>query len=193
MPDATQSYPRRYNYRHPIPQHARDECLERSDHRCQGCGVRDAVEAHHYCYPPEEKTTANHLTGLCEYCHDLITWFVWFLSFGGSPTLLFELLPAFLARLLECPGRDDNRRIGRARRVGSGWGAVVSGGSRPRIGEVIAILLRCSGEWRDYLVTGVIDGRPGSWQVCTRPLRRDDEVRPVCIAELARQPDRHRD
>ena len=193
MPDATGSYLRRYDYRHPIPQRARHECLERSDHRCQGCGLTDAVEAHHYFYPPEEETTANHLTGLCKYCHDLITWFVWFLSFRGSPTLLFERLPAFLARLLECPGRDDNRRIGRARHVGSGWGAIVSGISRPCIGEVIAILLRCSGEWRDYLVTGVIDGRPGSWQVRTRPLRRDDEVRPVCIAELARQPDRHRD
>ncbi len=190
MPDATQSYPRRYNHRHPIPQRARDECLERSDHLCQGCGVRAAVEAHHYCYPPEKETTANHLTGFCEHCHDLVTWFVWFLSRGGSPTLLVELLPAFLARLLECPGRDDNRRIGRARRVGSGWGAVVSGMARPRVGEVIAILLRCSREWRAYVVTGVIDGRPGSWQVRTRPLGRDDEVRPICIADLARQPDR---
>ena len=192
MPNATQSYPRRYNHRHPIPQRARDECLERSDHLCQGCGLQDAVEAHHYRYPREEETTANHLTGFCTYCHDLITWFVWFLSFGGSPTLLFELLPAFLARLLECPGRDDNRRIGRARRVGSGWGAVVSGMSRPHVGEVIAILLRCTHEWRAFVVTGVIDGRPGSWQVRTRPLRRDDEVRPICVADLARQPDRRR-
>ena len=186
MPDAARSYRRRYNYRHPIPQRARDECLQRSNYLCQGCGRTDATEAHHYCYPPEEKTTANQLTGFCQYCHDLITWLTWFLSLGGSPALLFELLPAFLARLLECPGREDNRRIGRARRIGQAWGAVVSGGSRPRSGEVIAILLRCSGEWREFVVTGVVDGRAGSWQVFTRPLGRGDEVRPICIADLAR-------
>ena len=108
------------------------------------------------------------------------------MSFGGSPALLFELLPAFLARLLGHPCRDDRRRIGRARRVGQAWGAVVSGGPRPGIGEVVAILLRCSGEWRDFVVTGVVDGRAGSWQVLTRPLGRGDEVRPICVGDLAR-------
>ena len=63
----------------------------------------------------------------------------------------------------------------------------------PRVGEVVAILLRWPGEWTAFVVTGVIDGRPGSWQVRTRPLGRGDEVRPICIAELDRQPDRRRD
>ena len=192
MPNATQSYPRRYNHRHPIPRQARDGCLERSHHNCQGCGSAPATAAPHWCYPPEEATTANHLTAFCRYCHDLITWFVWFLSFGGSAALLLELFPALLARLLECPEPSERRRIGRARPLRRGWGAVVSGESRPLAGEVVAILLRCSGKWRNFVVTGVIDGRPGSWQVRTRPLRRDDEVRPVCIADLARQPDRRR-
>ena len=181
MPDAARSYRRRYNYRHPIPQRARDECLQRSDHLCQGCGQRRATEAHHISYPPEEKTTANQLTGFCQYCHDLITWFIWFVSFGGSPALLLELLPALLARALKCPEPSERRRIGRARPLRSGWGAVVSGESKPWVGEVVAILLRCSGAWRDYVVTGIVDGRPGSWQVRTRPLGRDDEVRPICI------------
>ena len=186
MPDATPSYPRRYNYHHPIPQRARAECLQRSGHTCQGCGQRHATEAHHWAYPPEKKTTAAHLTALCRSCHDLITWFVWYLSFGGPPARFFDLFPVFLARLLHYPGRADNRRIGRARRVGDAWGAVVSGMSRPRSGEVIAILLRCSGKWRDFVVTGVVDGRPGSWQVITRPRRRGDKVRPICVADLAR-------
>ena len=47
-----------------------------------------------------------------------------------------------------------------------------------------ALLLRCSGEWRDYVVTGVVDGRSGSWQVRTRPLGKRDEVRPMCITAV---------
>ena len=189
MPDATQSYRPRYNHRHPIPRRARSECLRRSDHTCQGCGLEPATEAHHWTYPPEEETTANHLTGFCAYCHDIITWFTWFLSFGGSPELFLELLPAFLARVLECPERPEHRRIGRARRVGNAWGAVVSGDSRPLPGEVVALLLRCSGKWRDYVVTGVVDGRPGSWRVLTRPLSKRDEVRPMCISDIGRRSD----
>ena len=189
MPDATQSYRPRYNHRHPIPRRARSECLQRSDHTCQGCGLEPATEAHHWTYPPEEETTANHLTGFCAYCHDIITWFTWFLSFGGSPELFLELLPAFLARVLECPERPEHRRIGRARRVGNAWGAVVGGVSRPLPGEVVALLLRCSGKWRDYVVTDVVDGRRGAWQVRTRPLSKRDEVRPLCISDLGRRSD----
>ena len=92
-----------------------------------------------------------------------------------------ELFPALLARALECPERPEHRRVGRPRPLGNGWAAVVSGDSRPVIGEAVALLLRCSGEWRDYIVTGVVDGRAGSWQVRTRPLGKGDEVRPMCI------------
>ena len=129
--------------------------------------VGSSVAPHHGIYPSEENTTANHLTAYCEYCHDLFTEHIGFISFVPS-----------------------GRSIGAS--TGRGWGAVVSGGSRPRVGEVVAIWLRCSGAWRDYVVTGVIDGGPGSWQVRTRPPGRDAEVRPICIADLARQPDRHR-
>ena len=182
MPDAKRSYLRRYDYRHPTPRRARTECLQRSDHICQGCGRVPATEAHHWTYPPEEETTADHLTGFCRDCHDIITWFTRFLSFGGSRELFRELFPAWLARVLECPEPPEHRRVGRARPLGSGWGAVVSGESRPIIGETVALLLRCSGEWRDYMVTGVVDGRPGSWLVRTRPLGKRDEVRPMCIS-----------
>ena len=190
MPDAKRSYRRRYNHRHPTPRRARAECLQRSDHNCQGCGLEPATEAHHWTYPPEAETTANHLTGFCEHCHDIITWYTWFISFGGSRELFRELFPAFLARVLECLERPEHRRIGRPRRVGNAWGAVVSGVSMPVVDEVVALLLRCSGEWRDYVVTGVVDGRPGSWQVRTRPLSKRDEVRPICISDMGQRFDR---
>ena len=187
MPDAKRSYRRRYDHRHPTPRRARAECLQRSDHNCQSCGEKPATEAHHWTYPPEEETTADHLTGFCEYCHDLITWYIWFVSFGGSRELFRELFPAVLARVLECPERPEHRRIGRPRSIGNAWGAVVSGESKPVIGEVVALLLRCSGEWHDYVVREVVDGRPGSWQVLTRPLSKRDEVRPLCISDLGRR------
>ena len=190
MPNARRSYRRRYDYRHPTPRRARTECLRRSNHICQGCGSEPATEAHHWTYPIEEETTANHLTGFCQDCHDIITWFIWFVSFGGSRELFRELFPALLARVLECSERPEHRRVGRPRPMGSGWGAVVSGESRPVIGEAVALLLRCSGEWRDYVVTGVVDGRPGSWQVRTRPLGKRDEVRPMCTTGVAQHVDR---
>ena len=190
MPDAKRSYRPRYNHRQPIPRRARAECLQRSENNCQGCGARPATEAHHWTYPPEEETTANHLTGFCEYCHDIITWYIWFISFGGSRELFRELFPAFLARVLECPEGPEHRRIGRPRPVGNAWGAIVSGESRPLVGEVVALLLRCSGEWRHNVVTGVVDGRPGSWQVRTRFLSKREEVRPICISDLGRRFDR---
>ena len=184
MPDASRSYLRRYNYRHPTPRGARDECFKRSNDTCQGCGDEHATEAHHWTYPPEEETTADHLTGFCTSCHDIITWFSWFVSCGGSREFLCELFPVFLARVLDRRDWPETRRVGRARRVHHAWGAVVSGVSRPRTGEVVAILLRCSRQWRSFVVLAVVDGRPGSWQVLTRPLRDRDEVRPICVTDL---------
>ena len=190
MPDAKRSYRRRYDHRHPTPRLARAECLGRTDHTCQGCGQEPATEAHHWTYPREEETTANHLTAFCGTCHDIVTWFTWFVSFGGSRELFRELFPAVLARVLECPEPPERRRVGRPRPIGNAWGAVVSGESKPVIGEVVALLLRCSGEWRDYLVIDIVDGRPGSWQVRTRPLGKRDEVRPMCVTDLAQRFDR---
>ena len=140
MPNATRYYRRRYNYRHPTPRRARDECFKRSNDTCQGCGGENATEAHHWTYPPEEKTTADHLTGFCTSCHDIITWFSWFVSCGGSREFLCELFPVFLAWVLDRRDPPETRRVGRARRVHHAWGAVVSGVSRPRTGEVVAIL-----------------------------------------------------
>lgn len=189
MHDAAGSYRRRYNHRHPTARHARDACLERSDGTCQGCGTQKATEGHHWTYPREDETTADHLTGLCAGCHDLLTWTVWYFSLGGSRELLGEIFPAVLARLLDRRDGPEPKRLGRALRVPRGWGAVVSGESTPRAGEVVSVLLRCSREWRDVVVVDVVDGRPGSWRVRTRWLTDHDEVRPVCVTALARRHD----
>ncbi len=147
MPDAARSYRRRYNHRHPTARHARDGCFDNSYRNCQGCGRQEATEARHWTYPPEEKTTADPLTGLCRNCHDLITWYVWFVSLGGSRELLGELFPVFLTQLLDRRDRPEPRRLGRVLRVRHAWGAVVSGESWPRAGEVVTVHLHCSGEW----------------------------------------------
>ena len=188
MPNAAGSYRRRYDHRHPAARRARAECLARSDDTCQSCGELKATEGHHWVYPLEEDTTGNHLTALCGHCHDLITWYVRFVSLGGSRQLLGEIFPAFLSRLLDRRDRPETGRVGRARRVRHAWGAVVSGASRPCVGEVVAVLLRCSRLWRDVVVVEVVDGRPGSWLVLTRWRRTDEEVRPVCVADLRHDP-----
>ena len=108
--------------------------------------VGSSVAPHHGNYPSEENTTANHLPAYCDYCHDLFTEHIGFISFVPS-----------------------GRRTGAS--TGRGWGAVVSGGSRPRVGEVVAIWLRCSGAWRDYVVTGVIDGGGREPDRCARTRR----------------------
>ena len=189
MPNATGSYRRRYNHRHPTARRARAACLARSGKTCQTCGDQEATEGHHWVYPLEEETTADHLTGLCWCCHDVITWLIWFVSFGGSRALLCELFPVFLARLLDRPEQPETGRVGRALRVRHAWGAMVSGESRPCPGEVVSILVRCSHQWERVVVLDVVDGRPGSWGVRTRWLRDSDEVRPVCVTDSARRDD----
>ena len=69
-------------------------------------------------------------------------------------------------------------------------GAPWSAASRGRApAEVVTVHLRCSREWRDVVVVDVVDGRPGSWRVRTRWLLDRDEVRPICVTDLARQHD----
>ena len=117
MPNVRRFHPRRYDHRHPTPQRAREECIDRSDGICQGCGDQEATEAHHWTYPSGERTTADHLTGFRRFCHDLITWATWFVHKGGAPQILTELFPTFFAGLLERPAGSEPRRVGRARRV----------------------------------------------------------------------------
>ncbi len=50
---------------------ARAAAFKRSKGLCQHCGLRPAVEAHHYAlkYPDDGTVTADDLTALCLLCH----------------------------------------------------------------------------------------------------------------------------
>ena len=64
------------------------------------------------------------------------------------------------------------------------WAAIVSGGARPRVGEVFWLALFSTREWVTVAVTEVIDGRPGHWRVRKRFLGGDEErrpMRPMCV------------
>ncbi len=55
---------------------ARNLALARSSGKCQFCGLREAVEAHHWAfenYPSGEKVQGHDLTALCEGCHEFAT------------------------------------------------------------------------------------------------------------------------
>lgn len=60
-----------FNYNGMTYKAARTESFARSGGSCQCCGVRFAVEAHHWRmrYLPEPQTTSEELTALCLPCH----------------------------------------------------------------------------------------------------------------------------
>ena len=99
MPDATSSYPSRFNGRHhTVYRRARDEAFARSRGVCQGCGQQPAVEVHHWAhqYPPAHATTAD---DLCADCHRLTTTLRRFTSAGGSR---YQLLAFFSEAVAKC-------------------------------------------------------------------------------------------
>ena len=163
MLDATRSYLRQYDYRHPNHRRACKQARARSRGRCQGCGYRFADHGHHWAlrYLPPAATTANDLTGLCWLCHRVITLLRRFLSVGGDPV---RFLKIFVAALAETD--DTGPRTGRCRRIGRACGACVSGRTRPCVGEAIRVTLR-SGAWDYMIVTAIVDGEPGRWLVLT--------------------------
>lgn len=66
----------KFDYNHPVYRAARAEAFARSNGKCQLCGKRDAVEAHHWAwpnYPDESETTADDLTAVCLICHEIVT------------------------------------------------------------------------------------------------------------------------
>ena len=80
--------------------------------------------------------------------------------------------------------------MGRAVRFGDDWGALVTGASRPRVGEVFWLLLRRRREWVTVAVTDVVDGRPGHWRVRKQFLGAGEERRPVWCRPGAASTDR---
>ena len=55
---------------------ARQEAINRSEGKCQFCGLANATQAHHwefYHYPSGDEVTEDDLTALCWNCHSLAT------------------------------------------------------------------------------------------------------------------------
>ena len=71
----------------------------------------------------------------------------------------------------------DGRRVGWVVWFKEQWAAIVTGRSRPRVGEVFWLFLYKRREWVSVAVTDVVDGRPGHWRVRKQFLGHDEEVR----------------
>ena len=169
MPDLPASvHSPQFHYEDPVYQAARKEAIARARGRCPTCLRVVPLEAHHRTapYPPAHETTADDLMAICRDCHDLAHLFSFFLSTGGSPED-FRAAVSELVATLTRPA-DDDRQVGRAVQFEGEWGALVTGAARPSVGEVVWLFLRTPRAWRDVTVTGVVDGRPGSWRVHQR-------------------------
>ena len=180
MPDLPPSvHPSSFNYDDPNFRAAADEAKDQSAGRCRRCGRKLPLEAHHYgrSYPPASKTKASHLTALCRDCHDDTHDFTFFLDVGGSPVDYRAVVSEVIA-ILARP-EDDGRRVGRVVVFDEDWGALVTGGARPRVGEVFWLGLISKREWVTVAVTEVTDGRPGHWRVRKRFLGGDEARRPM--------------
>ena len=196
MPDASLSvHPPPFAYDDSVYQAAAKAAKARSRGLCQVCGRKLPLEAHHYAkpYPPAHKTSPNDLTGLCGDCHDDGHIIIFFERAGGSREELRAAMSEIVATLLLRPEAQrlcrSHMRVGRAVWCEGWWAALVTGGSRPRIGEVFRLFLRSRCEWRDVVVTEVVDGRPGCWRVRKRFLGDGDDVRLMCVNTVcAEQP-----
>ena len=183
-------HPPPFNYFHHVYLTAAEGSKTRSGRRCQVCGRKLPLQAHHYAapYQPSHKTTADALTGLCRDCHDNGHDFILFLSAGGSPAVFRTAWSETVATLLLRPETERQcrslMRVGRAVKFEGQWAALVTGGSRPRRGEVFRLFLSTKDEWRTVVVTEVLGGRPGSWRVRKRFLGNGDDVRPMCVAAV---------
>ena len=170
MPSLTLSVhsPSPFDYEHPIYLAAREECLEQARGRCPTCLREVPLEVHHRAvpYPPADETTAGDLLALCRVCHANGHDVGLAIDTGVSPLDLRAAVSEVVA-ILSRPS-DDGRRVGRAVWFGGGWGALVSGATRPRVGEAFWLFLRTTREWRVVAVTEVIDGWPGHWRVRKR-------------------------
>ena len=193
MPDASPSvHPPPFRYDDPVYRAAAEAVKDRSNGHCQLCGRKLPLEAHHWArpYPPADQTTIADLTGLCRNCHvkQHLAWL--YENAGGSPEVLCAALSESVATLLlRGPAGipASPMRVGWPVRFKDRWAALVTGGTSPRIGEVFSLYLRTTRQWRDVVVTDVVDGRPGCWRVHKRFVDNGDEVRPMCVNTVRAQ------
>ena len=181
MPDAPLSVHRSpFDYHHPVYQAAAAKAKTRSRGRCQNCGRKAPLEAHHWGkppYPPAHETTAADLTAFCEYCHIMADLNRFFEAAGGSPGALCgalsETVESLLLRGVNLVGSPT--RVGRpVRAKGGKWVALITGYSRPAVGEIVALFMRSKNRWRIVAVTELLGGCPGCWRVRKRFLRADE-------------------
>ena len=186
MPDAPISvHVPPFDYHHRVYRAAAHEAKARSRGRCQECGRKAPLHAHHWGrppYPPPHKTTAADLTALCLYCHITVHLGIFFESAGGSPeTFCAAVSETVATRLLRGMLPAGPSRVGRPVWGAEGWTALITGASRPHVGELFALFLRSRARWRTAAVTEVLGGQPGCWRVRKRFLSAD-EVRRVPTA-----------
>ena len=190
MPDATFSvHSPPFDYQHPAYRAAAAETKAGSRGRCRFCGRKALLQAHHWGRPPyrpPHETTAHDLTALCLYCHITVHLGILFEDSGGSPETFCAAVSETVATLL-LRGMlvASPVRVGRAVWA-DGWAALVTGMSRPHVGENFALFLRSKDAWRAVAVTEVLDGRPGCWRVRKHFLRTDEVCRaPSPLRRLA--------
>ena len=109
----------------------------------------------------------------CWCCHDTTHDFIFFTMAGGSPAEFRAIVSEAVARaLLRRAGIRGDLRVGRPRRLDKldkdEWGALVDGGSRPRPGEVVWLVLHSKNKLAAVVVTDVVGGRPGCWLIRKR-------------------------
>ena len=76
---------------------ARGQAFARSGGTCQGCGMAQATEAHHWKYVPDEEVTSDHLTAVCGVCHFLFTTLRRQLRRGADRFELYSILEEAIA------------------------------------------------------------------------------------------------
>ena len=174
MPDAAFSvHPPPFDYHHPVYRAAAHEAKARSRGRCQLCGRKATLHAHHWGrpYPPPHKTTAADLTALCLCCHITAHLGIFFECAGGSPETFCAAVSETVATLLlrgMLPASPS--RVGRPVSGTDGW---------------TALFTRSRERWQSVIVIEVLDGQPGCWRVrkrflCSNEVRRvPTELRPV--------------
>lgn len=90
---------------------ARGEAFARSGGICQGCGMAQATEAHHWTYVPDEEVTGDHLIAVCGVCHFLFTTLRRQLSRGADR---FELHRKLEEAIASCSTESQSAGLARS-------------------------------------------------------------------------------
>ena len=207
MPSAS-GYRARYKYFHPNHERARAAAVARTGGLCESCSSK-ASEAHHYVRPYRlpEKITADDLSMFCRCCHDTSHDTIFFMSTGGTPAEFRSIVSEAVANaVLRRAGIEGGLRAGRPVLLADDeWGALVSGGSPPRPGEVAWLFLCSRRKWTPVVVTAVVATRaagrgigwsanggrqPPTLQQSPRDRRREREIHSRCPGRCSLSADR---